>query len=173
MRQEVDPDFASYVAARQHQFLRAAFLVCGDRTLAEDLLQEAFVKLALRWDKIRSENPDGFVRTILYRDAVSTWRHRRREVLVDLVPEGRGGRDETADSSALRVDLLSALDVLTPKQRAVVVLRYFDDRSVAEAADALGVSEGTVKSQTYAALERLRTVVPGYVSGQVGQEEER
>ena len=168
MRTDVDPEFASYVAARQHQFLRAAFLVCGDRALAEDLLQEAFVKLALRWDKIRSENPDGFVRTILYRDAVSTWRHRRREVLVDLVPERRR-RGEDPDTSTMRVDLLGALDTLTPKQRAVVVLRYFEDRSVAESAEALGVSEGTVKSQTYAALERLRLVVPGYV----GHEEER
>lgn len=168
MRTDVDPDFASYVAARQHQFLRVAFLVCGDRSLAEDLLQEAFVKLALRWDKIRTENPDGFVRTILYRDAVSTWRHRRREVLVDLVPERRR-RGEDPDTSTMRVDLLGALDTLTPKQRAVVVLRYFEDRSVAESAEALGVSEGTIKSQTYAALERLRMVVPGYV----GHEEER
>ncbi len=168
MRAQVDPEFASYVAARQHQFLRVAFLVCGDRRLAEDLLQEAFVKLALRWDKIRAENPDGFVRTVLYRDAVSAWRHRRREVLVDVVPEHRR-RGEEPDRSTMRIDLLGALDTLTAKQRAVVVLRYFEDRSVAEAADALGVSEGTVKSQTYAALDRLRAVIPGYV----GQEEER
>ena len=82
MRRSVDPDFASYVRSRQHVLLRSAHLVCGDRALAEDLLQEAFIKLALRWDRVREDNPDAYVRTILYRDAVSAWRKRRREVVL-------------------------------------------------------------------------------------------
>lgn len=162
MRAETDEEFARYVGARQHQLLRAAYLVCGDRALAEDLLQGALAKLALRWERVRDDNPDAYVRTILYRDAVSSWRKRRRELLVEAVPE-RADHGWADAGVADRLDLTAALDALTPKQRAVVVLRFFEDRSVAETATALGVGEGTVKSQTYAALERLRTVVPGLV----------
>lgn len=79
MREAMDADFAAYVRARQQGLLRAAYLVCGDRALAQDLLQDALVKLARQWDSVRHRNPDGFVRTVLYRDAVSTWRKRRRE----------------------------------------------------------------------------------------------
>ena len=79
MRREVDEEFAQYVRARQHRLLRAAFLVCGDVHLAEDLLQGALVKLAARWERLRNENPDAYVRKILYRDAVSSWRRTRRE----------------------------------------------------------------------------------------------
>ena len=84
MRHEVDEEFARYVRARQHRLLRAAYLVCGDAHLAEDLLQGAFAKLAGRWDKLRGENPDAYVRKILYRDAVSSWRKTRRESLSSL-----------------------------------------------------------------------------------------
>ena len=72
MRREVDDEFVEYVRARQHRLLRAAFLVCGDIHLAEDLLQGALVKLATRWERLRHENPDAYVRKILYRDAVSS-----------------------------------------------------------------------------------------------------
>lgn len=162
MRATPEPDFAAYVQARQQTLLRAAYLVCGDRQLAEDLLQDALVKLAARWRTVREEHPDAFVRRILYRDAVSSWRKRRREVVTPitayaacptLVP------DETATVDA-RVDLWRALDTLSPRQRAVLVLRFFDDRSVAETADALGVSEGTVKSTTHDALARMRAALP-------------
>lgn len=173
MRATPDADYVAYVSARQRQLLRAAWLVCGDRQLAEDLLQEALVKLALRWGRVRLENPDAWVRTVLYRDAVSSWRRRRREVVADLgtlEPAGlgsdwSGGADDGSleDLAAIRVDLARALDTLTPKQRAVVVLRYFDDRSVGETADILGVSEGTVKSQTSVALGNLRAALPSLV----------
>lgn len=155
----VDPEFAAYVSARQHTLLRAAYLVCGDAHLAEDLLQEALVKLAGRWQQVREGQPDAYVRRILYRDAVSSWRRRRREVLgvaAEPVPlPGAAGEVEE------RIDLWRALDALTPRQRAVLVLRFYEDRSVADTAEALGVSEGTVKSQTHAALARLRDVLPG------------
>lgn len=162
MRAAMDEDFARFVGARQQRLLRAAYLVCGDRHLAEDLLQGALIKMATRWDDLRLENPDAYIRTILYRDAVSSWRKRRREVVVDLPPDpGVAAHD---DEVGLRLDLERGLAELTPKQRAVIVARFFDDRSVREAADALGVSEGTVKSQTYAALERLRAVLPDLVT---------
>ena len=163
MRREVDEEFAQYVRARQHRLLRAAFLVCGDLHLAEDLLQGALVKLAARWERLRNEDPDAYVRKILYRDAVSSWRRTRRESL-SLFPELDLDRPEPdrAPGTGERLDLLRALAQLTPKQRAVVVLRFFEDRSEADTADALGVSVGTVKSQTHAALARLRTLLPDF-----------
>jgi RNA polymerase sigma-70 factor (sigma-E family) len=163
MRREVDEEFAQYVRARQHRLLRAAFLVCGDVHLAEDLLQGALVKLAARWERLRNENPDAYVRKILYRDAVSSWRRTRRESL-SLFPELELDRPEPDRSAGTgeRLDLLRALAQLTPKQRAVVVLRFFEDRSEADTADALGVSVGTVKSQTHAALGKLRTLLPEF-----------
>ncbi len=155
-----DPDFVDYVRARQGRLLRAAFLVCGDPHLAEDLLQGALVKLARNWDRVREEQPDAYVRRILYHDAVSSWRRRRREVVgLEPVPE-EPAADDTDDRVVRRLDVLRALDGLTPRQRATVVLRYFEDRSERETADILGVSVGTVKSQTHDALARLRQAVP-------------
>jgi RNA polymerase sigma-70 factor (sigma-E family) len=158
MRSEADPEFVAYVRARQHRLLRAAYLVCGDVHLAEDLLQEAFVKLALRWDRLRDERPDAYVRTIVFRDAVSAWRKRRREELAGLdVPESRPW---PASEPGERVDVQRALESLTAKQRAVLVLRYLEDRSEAQTAQILGVSVGTVKSTAHDALSALRTRVP-------------
>ena len=74
MRSEVDEDFARYVAARQHRFLRAAFLVCGDRDRAEDAVETAFARLAPRWTRVRAEDPDAYVRSHLYRLAVAAGR---------------------------------------------------------------------------------------------------
>src|SRR5690348_7933622 len=158
MQREVDEEFARYVRARQHQLLRAAYLVCGDAHLAEDLLQGALAKLALRWERLRHENPDAYVRRILYRDAVSSWRRTRRESLGLLPPEPV--IPDAVRSAGERIDLERALLALTPKQRAVIVLRYFEDRSEADTAEALGVSVGTVKSQSHAAIARLRTLMP-------------
>ncbi len=161
MRAERDEEFAEYVRARQRQLLQAAYLVCGDAHLADHLLQQALVKLALRWERLRGENPDGYVRRTLYRDAVSSWRKTRRENLqsIDVEPESFDERGRTD----LRVDLMAALALLTPRQRAVLVLRFFEGRSEAVTAEVIGVSVGTVKSQTQAALARLREVVPDLV----------
>ena len=166
MQREVDEDFARYVRARQHALLRAAYLVCGDAHLAEDLLQQAFTKVARRWDRLRHENPDAYIRRILYRDAISAWRRTRRESLVTALPD----RAAVDPSSAVadRVDIERALAALTPRQRAVLVLRFFEDRSEADTAEVLGVGVGTVKSQTHAALARLRDRIPGLVPSPTG-----
>lgn len=161
MQRQIDPDFAAYVRARQHRMLRAAYLVCGDAHLAQDLLQEAFMKLAARWAKVGAENPDAFVRRILYRDAISAWRKVRRERLAGLDLPSTGA--DPHRGSADRVDLERALGCLTAKQRAVLVLRFFEDRSERDTADLLGVSIGTVKSQTHDAIARLRTLIPDLV----------
>ncbi len=147
----------SFIAARQHRLLRSAFLITGDLELAQDLLQDALIKLALNWSKVHTD-PEAYLRTVLYRDAVSWWRRRRREFSAAVVPEQV--TIDSADESAVRVAFGQALARLTPKQRAVLVLRYFDDLSVEGTAEVLGVSLGTVKSQTHAALRRLRDVAP-------------
>jgi RNA polymerase sigma-70 factor (sigma-E family) len=170
MRREVDEDFARYVRARQHRLLRAAYLVCGDAHLAEDLLQGAFAKLAGRWEKVRGGNHDAHVRKILYRDAVSSWRRTRRESL-SAFPVGELPVPDPTSQAGQRVDLERALAELTPKQRAVVVLRYFEDRTEVESAEALGVSVGTVKSQTHAALARLRTLMPDFAPHLSGRDQ--
>ncbi|MGW5239854.1 sigma factor-like helix-turn-helix DNA-binding protein [Monashia sp. NPDC004114] len=154
---EVDRDFAIYVRARQHQLLRAAYLLRGDQQSAEDLVQDALEKLALRWDMIRDEHPDEFVRTALYRDAVPSrrWSRLRQPIPDPVLPRPPGDA-----AVATRVGLERALGQLNPRHRAVLVLRFFEDRSEAETAHTLGVSMGTVKIQTHDALNGIRELVP-------------
>jgi RNA polymerase sigma-70 factor (sigma-E family) len=152
--ESVDPGFAAYVAARQRHLLGVAVLLCGDRGLAEDLVQEALVKMARHWPKVRAGAPDAYARKIIYHDSIRVWKRRTREVIVAEVPE-RAGNDPT-DAWQARTDVRNALQQLAPRQRAVIVLRYYEELSEAESASALGVSVGTVKSQTHAALGNLR-----------------
>ncbi|GAA1173367.1 SigE family RNA polymerase sigma factor [Ornithinimicrobium humiphilum] len=158
------PDYVAFVRARQDALLRAAYLICGDHHLAEDLVQEALVKLASRWERLRDEAPEAYVRRILYRDAVSRWRRVRRERLVDHHdPEGVLSTLTAPDATAGWLDgaaVRSALALLPPRQRAVVVLRYFEDLSEQEIAETLGIARGTVKSQASDAIRTLRRLVP-------------
>ena len=161
-------EFVAFVQGRQHRLLRSAYLVCGDHHLAEDLLQAALVKLALRWSRIRDGDPEAFLRTVMYRDAVSWWRRRRRENLSDRVPEPPP--DPGVDLPT-RMIFANALRRLAPRQRAVRVLRYFDDLTEARTAEILGVTVGTVKSQTSVALRRLRELAPELAASvRAGQE---
>lgn len=166
MVREPGDDYVAFVRARQGPLLRAAYLVCGDEHLAHDLLQEALVKLAGRWERLRDEAPEAYVRRILYRDAISRWRRTRREVVVDQhAPDGvialsSGRGDERAATWVDGADVRAALLLLPPRQRAVIVLRYYEDLSEAGIAAALGISRGTVKSQASDAMRTLRTLLP-------------
>jgi RNA polymerase sigma-70 factor (sigma-E family) len=151
-------DFAAFAEACQARLLRSAYLICGDRYLAEDLLQSALVKVALRWHQLRDGQPEAYLRTILYRDAVSWWRRQRREIAVAQPPERRVA--DSSERAQLRVIFAQALSRLTPRQRAVLVLRFFEDLTEAHTAEVLGVAIGTVKSQTAVALRRLRELAP-------------
>ena len=160
-----DAEFAEFVRARQHQLIRAARLYCGDHHAAEDLVQDALVKLASRWESVRDGSPDAYVRRILYHDAVSRWRKWGREVPYAVQPGERdlferepvpASVDGWVEGSPVR----QALGALPPRQRAVIVLRYFEDLSEAEIAEALGCSTGTVKSQASKAMATLRSVLP-------------
>ncbi|MEU7919848.1 SigE family RNA polymerase sigma factor [Micromonospora zamorensis] len=148
--------YLAFVESHQHRLLRAAYLICGNRHQAEDLLQDALLKLALRSPSVRDADPSAYVRAILYRDAVSWWRRRRREWLSATPPE-QVAHDR---DGALRLTLHDALGLLPPRQRAVLVLRYYEDLTEVATAEALGVTVGTVKSQCHAALRRLREVAP-------------
>jgi RNA polymerase sigma-70 factor (sigma-E family) len=146
-------DFVAWVSGAQGPLLRSAFLVAGSEAMADDLVQEAMIKVAARWSRLRTENPTAYARTIIHRDHVSWWR-RRRETLVADDPEPSTTYDEDLVERQLLVR--EALDRLTSRQRAVIVLRYLDDLTERETAEILGVTVGTVKSQASAALRRLR-----------------
>lgn len=128
----------------------------GDLHAAEDLVQEALVKVCQRWDRLRAGNPDAYARTIVYRDHVSWWR-RRREYAVAETPDDRAGEPRSVEDAEV---VRAALMRLPRKQRAVLVLRFLEDLSVEASADAMGVSPGTVKSQTHDALRNLRAQAP-------------
>ena len=152
MRADGRQTFEEWARARQQHLVRSAYLLTGDYQRAEDLVQEALVKAATRWERLRDGNADAWVRTVVYREHISWWRRRRREVLVEAVPEVA-----SHDAPVLPAgDLAAALARLTWSQRAVLLLRFAEDLSVAETAEVLGVTDGTVKRQTSVALARLR-----------------
>lgn len=146
--------FTDWAVGRQRQLLRSAYLLTGDLHRAEDLVQEALTKVALRWSRLAEGNPTGYALRIIARDNISWWR-RRRDVPTDSFHDaGESNEPETA------LVVRRSLARLTPAQRAVLVLRHFDDLTERETAEVLGVSIGTVKSQNAAALARLRTGAP-------------
>jgi RNA polymerase sigma-70 factor (sigma-E family) len=149
-----DRDFSSYMEARQPSLLRTAYLLAGDRHTAEDLVQVAFAKLYLSWDKVRDQEAlDGYVRRILVNEHNSLWRRawKRREQSSDEVPEH--GRHDAYDEGS---DLWAVIQTLPRRTRAVIVLRYYEELSEAEIAEALGITRGTVKSQASRGLALLR-----------------
>lgn len=149
----VEQQFTEYVGARRAALLRTAYLLTGDAHDAEDLVQMALVKAVPKWGRI-AEDPEPYVRAILARESVNRWRRRRwREIAADQLPDVRHTDADVAEREALR----SALAALAPRQRAVVVLRYYEDLTERQTAEALGISVGTVKSQCRDALARLRT----------------
>ena len=148
--------FDDFVRARRRALLRTAYLLTGQHADAEDLVQVALVKAVPHWRRI-ADNPEPYVRRVLARESVSRWRRRRwREVSSAVLPETA---HLDADVAA-KEDLRRALASLAPRQRAVIVLRYFEDLSVAETAEALGIAAGTVTSQTRDALRVLRERLP-------------
>jgi RNA polymerase sigma-70 factor (sigma-E family) len=143
---------------RRPSLVRTAYLLCGDMHLAEDLVQAALVKAVAHWRRI-GDHPEPWLRKVIVNDHISHWRrHRGRELLLDEVPDtavGDPGRD---------LDLADALSRLAPRQRAVIVLRYYEDLTEQETARVLSVSVGTVKTQHRDAIARLRSTVPGLLA---------
>lgn len=175
-REHRDTEFATYLAARQASLLRTAYLLTGNRHDAEDLVQTAFAKLYLSWDKVREQGSmDAYVRRIVVNEHHSLWRRawKRRE---HSAPDETLHRLEKAHHDAPRDGTGDALwdvvQTLPRRARAVVVLRYYEELSEAETAAVLGISVGTVKSQTSRALAALRTRTPHDLDPR-GSEEDR
>jgi RNA polymerase sigma-70 factor (sigma-E family) len=150
----VDAGFEAYVVARGDALHRTAYLLTHDHALAEDLVQTALAKAWPAWGRIQTE-PDAYVRKVIVNTFATWWRRRWNgerptETLPDVASADHG------DAVATRAGLVDALALLPRRQRAVVVLRYFEDLTEAQTADVLGISIGTVKSQTSKALARLR-----------------
>lgn len=148
--------FREFVVARSPAMLRSAYLLTGDRGKAEDLLQTALAKCWPRWSRLnRHGTGEAYVRRAMFTTYATWWQRRwRAEVPTADLPDP--AERDAYSSIAERTELLRALAELSAGQRAVVVLRYFEDRTEVETADILGCSVGTVKSQCARALARLR-----------------
>ncbi|MFJ3846585.1 SigE family RNA polymerase sigma factor [Streptomyces albidoflavus] len=150
------PDFETFAAARWPRLLRTAYLLTGDHHEAEDLVQVTLAKLFPAWPRVRGlDEPDAYVRRALVNNNLSRFRKRRVvQLLTPRLPKRaqEGGAARTEERSLL----LEALGTLPPRQRAVVVLRYWEDLSEQQAAEVLGCSPGNVKSQASRGLRKLR-----------------
>jgi RNA polymerase sigma-70 factor (sigma-E family) len=153
-------EFTEYFNAKRDWVRRAAYLLCGDWHLADDLAQITFVRLAAAWDRIREPAAlDAFTRTCLIRVYLSESRRmwRRRESSAATQPDpGVGDHAERID---VRIGVIAAMKTLPPRQRATLVCRYYQGLDVEQTADVLGCSTGTVKSQTARALASLRRLL--------------
>jgi RNA polymerase sigma-70 factor (sigma-E family) len=153
---DVEDDFRELYVARAAALRRTAFLLCGDWHQAEDLVQVSFAKLYAAWRRV--DRPEPYLRQVLVRSWIDETRkpHRRERPSADL-PDGPTSPGSSFEDREL---LKAALLRVPPRQRACLVLRFFDDLSVADTARALGINENTVKSQTSRGLDALREIVP-------------
>jgi RNA polymerase sigma-70 factor (sigma-E family) len=156
-----DREFVEFVEAASSSLRRTAFLVCGDWHRADDVVQDGLYKLYLSWAKVnRQGNQLAYARRIVVNVAVDGGRRPwRREVPTDDLPPDRVRHDDHTVGYADRDEILTALSRLAPRQRACVVLRYYEDLSIEQTAEILGCSTGTVKSQTARGLETLRHTI--------------
>ena len=160
MKTERDEQFHSFVLSHRAGLVRTAtLLTAGDGHLAEDLVQSTLTKLYVAWPSFRrADNPEGYLRRTLVNaltDERRRWWRRHERTVAELPERQQAGGDVDDGNDGLR----AAMRELPPKMRAALVFRYFYDLDVADTADALGCTEGTVKSQTARALDRLRDVL--------------
>ncbi|MFE8011137.1 SigE family RNA polymerase sigma factor [Streptomyces antibioticus] len=161
MRQARADEYAEFAAARAgHLYRSACLLTAGDTHLAEDLVQETLGRVYVRWGRVsRADNPAAYAQTVLTRTFLAHRRRRSsRERAVDAFPDVSDGGGADTDTT-LRLTLLQALARLPAKDRAVVVLRYWEDRSVEETAKALDASSAAVRTRCTRALARLRDLL--------------
>jgi RNA polymerase sigma-70 factor (sigma-E family) len=160
-----DVEYVAFVEANWDRYLRLARLLTGDRHRGEDLLQDSLVRLYARWRRVSARDPSAYLRRMLVNGNISWWRRWRREHLVDSPPEhedpGSAGRE-------YHDELRRALLALPHRQRAVVVLRHYEDLTEREVAAVLGCTVGTVKSQNARALHRLRTLLDSHEEERMG-----
>lgn len=146
-------DFVAVVGARTTAWRRVAFLICGDWAAAEDVVQAALLKLAQSWHRIEPAGLEAYARKVISRVAIDESRkpHHRAERLIE--PPDQSSPDRPAEDI---LDVRAALNLLSARQRAVLVFRFYDDLTIAETAKALGLTQSTVKSYTARGLDALR-----------------
>ena len=146
----MDDDIRDFVRARHSSLLRRGYLLTGNREAAADLVQDALVRCCVAWRRRPPDNPEAYVLKVMVNAQISRW-HRRRtvELPVAELPDQPGPEVE-------RNEMWSVLHQVAPRQRAVLVLRYYEGMTEGEIADVLGVSIGTVRSQNAKGLARLR-----------------
>lgn len=155
-----EASFLEYLRVDVTALSRTAYLLTGDRHLAQDLVQETLLRVVGRWSRITAVgDPRGYVRRVMVNQHVSWWRRSRLRTLPVADPPERASPDH-ADTSDLSVSVCAALARLSPRQRAVLVLRFLEDRTERETAELLGCRIGTVKSHTRQALSTLRRIAP-------------
>jgi RNA polymerase sigma-70 factor (sigma-E family) len=155
--------FREFADARMPALLRTAYLLCGDWHRAEDVVSTAIVKLYTSWRRVsQADNPDAYVRQVVVRTWLDeTRRPWRRERPTETVPDSPSyDADVAADTVARRADLRRLLTEMPARQRAVLVLRFYDDLSVERTAEILGCSPGAVKTLTSRALGTIRRLLP-------------
>ncbi len=156
----VENDLQEFIRARYPALLRRAFLLTQDHHAAEDLVQEALARSCRAWGKRVADNPDAYVARVMVNLHISSWRRRRRrltEAATAVLPEVAvsDGTQERGEAN----HLWRVLAQVPPRQRAVLVLRYYEGMTESEAAAVLGVTVGTVRSQTAKALAKLRVAL--------------
>lgn len=158
---ERDKAFVEFVEAATPSLRRTAYLIGGDRHKADDIVQETLYKVYLAWPKVqRAGNPFAYARRMLVNVAYDGGRRPwRREVTIAEVPDYDVHGGDFATGHAERDEVLEALRALGPRQRACIVLRYYEDLSIEQTAEILGCSEGTVRSQASRGLEALRKAI--------------
>jgi len=165
-------DFHEYVIQRSPALSRVAYLLTGDHHLAEDLLQAALARAHPHWRRVRDGNPDAYVRRAMYHLHVSWWRRRRPAERLEPDPRDLPGTDPT-EGTALRLALAAALRQLPKRQRAVLVLRFYEDLTEAQVARVLGCSVGTVKRHGHDGLRKLRAIAPDLLEGATSERSAR
>ncbi len=172
MRESEEDLFAEFVRAYSATLFRTAYLMTGDYQRAEDLLQTTLVRIYQRWPKVEAmDRPVGYARKVLVSQSASWWRRRSSHespMLLDEEPAGRDRTEEVAEHERVWAAVLS----LPPRQRAVTVLRYYEDLSEAEIAETLDMARGTVKSHSHAAARRLAELLgePGVPAARPAKE---
>ncbi|GLZ77029.1 RNA polymerase subunit sigma-24 [Actinorhabdospora filicis] len=157
---DIAAEFTEFARTHTPSLLRAAFLITGDQHLAEDLVQTALARTHRAWRRIEEGNAPAYTRKIMYHQQISWWRRRKvNEQLSETIAD-TPSRGDSAEDVALQLTVRKALLQLSKTQRAVVILRFFEDRDVAETAEILGCAQGTVKTHTFRALGHLRKALP-------------
>lgn len=161
-----DDDFIAFAQASSARLQRAAYLLTGDQHQAEEAAQATLVRVYAAWGRVRRKDPYAYARTVLANLVTDQWRRPMREYATETMPEQQTPQD-VADVVSKRRWLIGVLQKLSPRERAVIVLRHFFDASEAEVARELNLSAGTVKSLNSRGLAKLR-IMPLFTETEAG-----